>query len=334
MKIFSITMSEACNLNCTYCNVDKKSKKSVDDNKVIDSIIEFVKNNNEKTQIDFFGGEPLLQFEKIKNIIINTKHLDIKYFMPTNGLLLDDNKLKFLNDNNVRISLSYDGLWQENRKQGNKNISKVYLERRDFFNKIPNFKIHTMIYPGNYNLLENHLFLLNYGANPELTLVKDVGVWNTESVNLLNNGISELFDWYIENIETQEIPNFIKHYLMPVVIYKSKKFEVQSCGTGSTYFSFSENKLISCNRFKDEPEFEKLIPNFLNMNKCSTCEIKSYCKKGCMYENIKNDGPINEVCDIFKHIFKCIFDMINKLKNNDKFKQLLVNMIKDEYGIN
>ena len=335
MKVLSIALSEACNLNCTYCNVDKNSKKSIDPLIFLEDFKKIRQENpKERIQVDFYGGEPLLQYNKIKFIIESISDTNVQYYMPTNGLLLDEEKLLFFKKNNVNISLSYDGLWQTNRKQGNKNISNIYLEKRDFFKTIPNFKIHTMIYPGNYNLLENHLFLLEYGANANFTLVKDIGVWNNESVELLKKGIDELVEWYINNVDNEEIPETLKQYINSVVLFKSKGYIVKSCGAGFDHLSFSENKIISCNRFKNEPELEKLIPVFLEMNKCNNCEIKNYCKKGCMYENIKNDGPIDEVCEIFKYFFNKTFYIINKLKTNNRFKELLTNIIKEEYGIN
>lgn len=181
-----------------------------------------------------------------------------------------------------------------------------------------------MIQKGNYNLLENHLFILRtMKVNPELTIVRDIGTWNAESVEQLKIGITELFDWYKNNADSEEIPNFILFYLKHVIMYKVKKQEIKTCGAGNSYFSFSENKLIPCNRFKDQPDVISKIPLFVEMPKCVTCEIKSYCNKGCLYEHIQNNGPIDELCEIYKHIFLKIFDMIEFLKDNSKFIAIL-----------
>ena len=66
-----------------------------------------------------------------------------------------------------------------------------------------------MIDKGCYNLLENHLWIKeNFGFNPHLTLVRDINTWNIDRVEKLKQGISELFDWYINNSH-EEIPFFI-----------------------------------------------------------------------------------------------------------------------------
>ena len=337
MKIFSIALSEQCNLNCAYCNVDKNSKKRIDPDIFIQRYREMREQNpNELIQIDFYGGEPLLQFDIVQKIVETLcVEPNIKFFMPTNGLLLTEDKLNFLNKHKVKLSLSYDGLWQDkNRLQLNGKVTNDrYLKNKDFFRNIEDVDIHTMISRGNYNLLENHLYILNnFGLNPELTLVRDRGIWTDSSVEKLKNGILELFNWYKLNVDTVEMPNFIQFYLRHVVLYKSKKHETMTCGAGQSFFAFSENKVVPCNRFKDEPEIIDKIPEFQLMNECSTCEVRNYCKKGCLYEQIKNDGPIKELCDIYKYIYKEVFIMMSELKNNEKFISVVKKEIQNEFN--
>lgn len=335
MIVLSIALSEACNLNCTYCNVDKHSTKSIDPFIFLETFKEVrLKNPNEKIQIDFYGGEPLIHFNKIKYIIESIEDKNIQYFMPTNGLLLTKEILEYLVEKQVQLSISFDGIYQDdNRPQHNGNTTtKWYIEHIDLLKQIPNLKIHSMIYPGNYDLLTNHMYIQRlFDVNPQLTIVKDIGVWDAESVKKLKFGIDRLFKWYEEDT-TREIPEAIMYYLRSVILYKSKKHEIKWCGAGKSHLSFSENKLIACNRFKDEPELEKLIPQFIEMPECQTCEVKQYCRKGCMYENIKNGKPITEVCDIFKHFYDKINKMIINLKYDKNFREVVEQNIKDEYG--
>ena len=194
MKTLLVVLSELCNLDCSYCDMEKTSNKSID---VDLFLMEFTKLRekfpDEKIKVDFFGGEPLLQLDKVKYIISNIDDDNVKYFMPTNGLKLTKESKQYLEDNNVELSLSFDGLWQDtNRKQ---------LTGKGTLNQYNNplfkgMRCHTMISTGNYNLLENHLFIQDLlGTNPEMTLVRDRGIWDIESVTKLNKGIKELFDW-------------------------------------------------------------------------------------------------------------------------------------------
>lgn len=336
MITLSVTLSEACNLNCAYCDVDKKSRKKIDPVLFIEEYHKLrAANPDELIKIDFFGGEPLMQYDTVKYILDVLGNEDrIKFFMPTNGLLLDQEKIDYLQSHNVEISLSFDGLWQDkNRLQpNNKGTLHRYLAKADMFSTIKNFRIHCMIQRGNYNLLENHLFIMEkMGANPELTLVRDVGTWTTHSVERLKGGITEFFEWYVQNIDTAVLPAFIRFYLRHIILYKAKGYEVKTCGASEKYFSFSENNLIPCNRFKDQPQIIAVIPQFVEMNKCQTCEVKNYCEKGCLYEQIQNGGPIDELCVIYKHIYSEVFKMLGALKSNERFVSILKKEIANEF---
>jgi uncharacterized protein len=328
MKTLLVVLSEKCNLNCSYCGVDKWSKKTIDSELYL---AEFRKMRlqypDEKIKIDFFGGEPLLQINLIKTILDGVRDDgNIKLFMPTNGLLLNEEIVQWLIEENIEVSISFDGLWQDrNRLQLNgKGTLQKFFDKKELFKKLPEVSCHTMVDKGCYNLLENHLFIKdNFGFNPQLTLVRDVGTWSTEGVEKLMVGIQELFDWYIENPEN-DMPHFILFYLRHFLNYHNKGVEIDNCGAGSNVFMFSENKIVPCTRFKDNPEMIEVIPQYARMPVCQTCEVRNYCQKGCLFEQIKNKGPIKELCDVYKFLYRNVSDMTKKLGNNKNFKDAVM----------
>jgi len=335
MKLVTVFLSEKCNLNCSYCNQDKLSKDVIDPQLFLNEYRRVRESfPNELIQIDFFGGEPLLFMDLIRTIISETENDgNIQYGMPTNGLLLTEEILEYLIEKKVNVSLSFDGLWHDrNRLQLNgKGTVHRFFEKRELFQRIPNFKIHTMVYKGCYNLLENHLYIKkHFGVNPELTLVRDMHVWDSKSVEKLKAGITELFNWYISNPE-EEMPYFILFYLRHFINYESKGFVKDFCGAGTDIFMFSENKPVPCNRFKDNPEMVELIPEYQRMSECQTCEVKNYCEKGCLFEQIKNKGPIKELCDVYKFMYKNVGDMTKQLRNNENFKNTVMKELMDGY---
>lgn len=322
-------MSEQCNLNCGYCGVDKWSKKKVD----VDLFLEYYRsmreqNPEELLRIDFFGGEPLLQFDTIKEIVSATESDPlVKYFMPTNGLVLNEEKLDYIKEKNIEVTLSFDGLWQDqNRPQlsGRGTLTK-YLAKSDLFKQIPDLTCHTMIGRGNYNLLENHLFIKDVmGVDSEFTLVRDNGIWDKEGVEKLKEGIQELLDWYVDH-PNESMPFYIRYYLRHMLMNAYKEEEIDSCGAGDSLWTFDEsNSIMPCNRFKDQPEIIAKIPEFRKMTPCQTCEVRSYCRKGCLYEQIKNDGPIEELCDIYKFTYKGISKMVAKVNDNPSFQAIVM----------
>jgi len=329
MKTLLVVMSELCNLNCTYCGVDKKSKKKIDVELFLNQYRKMRADfPNDKIKIDFFGGEPLLQFDIVKQIISETEHDPlIQYFMPTNGLVMTKEMAEYLTEKNVEISLSFDGLWQDqNRKQFTNNGTLIkFMLRKDLFRSIPNLRCHTMITNGNYNLLENHLFIKKLlGVNTELTLVRDNGIWDEESVAKLKDGIKELFDWYIDHPE-EEMPFFILFYFRHMLMSKLKKERVDNCGAGDSLVTFNEdNNIVPCNRFKDQPDVIAKIPEYRLMSKCTTCEVREYCRKGCLYEQITNGGPIEELCDIYRFTYRQVGSMVERLESNKTFNALVM----------
>jgi len=336
MKTLTVVMSEACNLNCSYCDLDKQTDKKIDPDLCINQIRSIrASDPDEIIKLDFFGGEPLMQLPIINKILAEFKdEPNMKFFMPTNGLLLNERVLAYLKEHNVDISISFDGLWQDiNRKQlTGRQTSDKLLKKKDLFKGL---KCHTMVTHGNYNLLENHLYIKDtIGLIPEMTLVRDTHTWDGESVKLLQDGITELFDWYIAN-PAEDMPFFILFYLRHMLLYEGKGVSINNCGAGDSLITFSENRMMPCYRIATDSELtvdamEKLIPIYQEMPECSVCEVKNYCRKGCMLENMKNGGPIGELCDIYRYTYKEVSRMINALNGDRAFQQLIMKELEDE----
>ncbi len=327
MIVLSIAFSEACNLDCSYCNVDKLSKKSINTDLFLESYKKVrAQKPDELIQVDFYGGEPLLHWDKIVFVTNELKdEKNVQFYMPTNGLLLDQEKVNFLNENNIRVSLSYDGLWQDmNRKQhDSRGTNYLYEKKLPIIKQLNDLTCHSMIYAGNSNLLENHLYIKKVlNLNPDLTLIRDVDVWSEESANAVNEGFSELVDWYIENVDEVEMPQIILTYLRHILRYTAKDITIDYCGAGDTHLSFSEDKLIACNRFKDDDLYLQ-IPEYKNMAACESCSVKKFCRKGCLYENIKNEGPIENICIMYRHFYKEVQRMISEIRSNKYFTRIL-----------
>lgn len=109
MKIFSIVLTEKCNLRCIYCFSDKTL---VNQNLDIDVLKRFVIEYTKFEQIDMViitGGEPLL-YPFLKELIIFLKPYTKYISLLTNGLLLNKNLLEFLSNNQIELNLSLDSI--------------------------------------------------------------------------------------------------------------------------------------------------------------------------------------------------------------------------------
>ena len=122
MKLTNLTfiVTDACNFNCAYC-VQKKENNTIS-HACIKSAVDFFYpflERDEQVYIGFYGGEPLLAYEKItyavqlvreKNKIENK---NITFSVTTNGVLLTDEMLDFFNRHKFALTLSFDGLAQD-----------------------------------------------------------------------------------------------------------------------------------------------------------------------------------------------------------------------------
>lgn len=108
-------MTRECTLKCQYCYVEHKSDSFMKKETAFKAADLFIKENSERAKFSFFGGEPLLQFDLIKEITgyVTGKAAE-KGFEPllsiaTNGTLINDEVLNFLEKYKFRVELSLDG---------------------------------------------------------------------------------------------------------------------------------------------------------------------------------------------------------------------------------
>ena len=108
-------MTRECTLKCHYCYVEHKSDSFMKKEVALKAAGLFVAENNDKAKFSFFGGEPLLQFELIKEITeyvlekAAAKNLEVNLSIATNGTLINDEVLDFLEKYKFRVELSLDG---------------------------------------------------------------------------------------------------------------------------------------------------------------------------------------------------------------------------------
>lgn len=110
-------VSNACNLNCKYCYADGGNynrKNSLMTLETSDKIVKDVCNKYKEIKtVYFFGGEPLLNFQVIKNVVLKLeKHYGkntIDFRTVTNGLFLTNKRIDFLDEHNFKLYISLDG---------------------------------------------------------------------------------------------------------------------------------------------------------------------------------------------------------------------------------
>jgi sulfatase maturation enzyme AslB (radical SAM superfamily) len=121
---FTLNVTEECNFSCSYC-FQKKGKGNIDVSIVEKALDFFLPLLAEECHINFYGGEPLLAFDQIRHavstILEKNKRLKkhVQFSMTTNGSLINDEILEFLNKHKFLLTVSFDGLAQDiSKKKG------------------------------------------------------------------------------------------------------------------------------------------------------------------------------------------------------------------------
>lgn len=121
IKAVCLHVAHDCNLRCGYCFAstgDFNQGRKLMDFKTAKNVIDFLIEKSEKRrnlEVDFFGGEPLLNFDVVKKTVEYGRGLEerfnknFRFTLTTNGVLLDDEKIKFINENMDNVVLSLDG---------------------------------------------------------------------------------------------------------------------------------------------------------------------------------------------------------------------------------
>ncbi len=130
----TLILTLRCNLNCSFCPITKKNI-SLDFGIAKKAIVFFLSLKGNSKKIKFFGGEPLLEFNLLKKILLYSKvkarklNKEIKFFLTTNGVLLNNGMLNFLKNQNIKLTLSSHCLKKINKKILNQviDLPKVCL---------------------------------------------------------------------------------------------------------------------------------------------------------------------------------------------------------------
>lgn len=160
----TLQVTQSCNMRCRYCSFSgdgslnrKHQKKSMSHETAIKAVDFLANHSSEVDQIDigFYGGEPLLEFNLIKEVVTYANEImpdkHICYYITTNGTIANDEVLEFLNDNNVKVTLSMDGpsdihdRYRRFAKNGAGTFNTVYKNLMKIYEKYPSLFLRLSI---------------------------------------------------------------------------------------------------------------------------------------------------------------------------------------------
>ncbi|MDP2417401.1 MAG: radical SAM protein [Hydrogenophaga sp.] len=161
-KTLIIELTESCNIRCTYCVFDEAdssernhSEKFMTAESAYHAVDEFVKRTSgEECYLVFYGGEPLLRFSTMKEIVHYAQVASndkFKFSFTTNGISLTSEKFEFLIRNDFKVTVSIDGpdfIHDKRRvtKGGRGTFSLVQKNLQDLQKYNPNYYSNSVDY--------------------------------------------------------------------------------------------------------------------------------------------------------------------------------------------
>lgn len=306
-----LIVTQNCNLECIYCYENYKSPQ-VMEYEVAKNIIDFeVQKYASKYNItiEFFGGEPFLNFELINKIFeyCESKYANIglRYCATTNGTVLTNDIKNWLEHNKSKFecSLSLDGtkdMHNINRpfKGGKGSFSYIDI---DFFKYLYKSETRVKMTVSKETLpylKEGICFLDSLGVHTVADLVAQADYWSEEELPELEKQLLLLIEYYSHN-SLQSICRMLDYDLRRVFIDESVKF--QYCGAGKNMITYDiDGKWYPCMALAPVSQGNKaemfIRENFDNFkfdkkNMCKSCKLLRLCRN-CYATNYNQTGDV------------------------------------------
>lgn len=360
MFIFETVITEKCNLGCKYCymnnnpiNMDYKTFDLLFDN--INKILNIYK--QKIYHLDFFGGEPLINFDLIKYAVPKLKD-DVRckaFGIISNLLLLNEEKVRYIQDNNINVSFSFDGLWNEfNRPLVDGSSSLVeYEKKKDLIKQVSPYFCKAMVSPSSLGtIVENARYLAEVWGFTyiDFSLVRD-NIWSKEDIEKFKKEIRDLSDLQIQYIKNNKDVVFGFYVLFLADMFAGKKYGKRpfGCFAGHRGLGYMPNGVLyPCARFGTKREYPiydlntdtlyednyKIFTNENNINPqkfegCQKCKYYTYCNAGCTYSQMLNDfKPLVSICKLYDIIYQESLYVFENLKGNKLFIDKIKNILK------
>ncbi|WP_130806765.1 thioether cross-link-forming SCIFF peptide maturase [Senegalia massiliensis] len=359
VKALCLHIAHDCNLKCEYCfasqgdfNGDKSFMSLETGKKALEFLAENSANRR-NLEVDFFGGEPLMNFDVVKELVHYGREIEKKYnknfrfTITTNGLLLDKEKMDFINEHMSNVVLSLDG-----RKKVNDEMRKTINGEGSFDIIVPKFLEMAKSRKGKDYYLRGTFTSKNLDFSKDVLELYNLG-FKSVSVEpvvtephmeyaILEKHLGEILDEY-DKLSKEYIKikkkdkdfNFF-HFMIDLNQGPCAIKRASGCGAGVEYLAVTpEGDLYPCHQFVGDEKFKlgtldsgiknmEIVDRFNNANvynkeDCSECWAKFYCSGGChanAYNFNKNiNKPYTIGCEMEKKRIESSISILANLED-------------------
>ncbi|MBM7561622.1 thioether cross-link-forming SCIFF peptide maturase [Fusibacter tunisiensis] len=331
VKAMCLHIAHDCNLRCAYCFASQgdfqgtRSMMSYEVGKKALDMLVANSGNRRNLEVDFFGGEPLMNFEVVKQLVSygrsleKTHNKNFRFTLTTNGVLLSDEIIDYLNDNMYNVVLSLDGRRDVNDKMrytisggGSYDVIVPKIQKLVESRKGKAYYVRGTFTKNNLDFSQDVLHMADLGfkstsIEPVVAAPGDAYALDESDLDVVKEQYDLLAEELIKRHNTDKEFSFF-HFAIdmgqgPCVIKR-----LSGCGAGSEYLAITpEGDIFPCHQFVGNDHFKMgnvmagvidfgLTSEFKNAHvynkeKCRTCWAKFYCSGGCHANayNFNND---------------------------------------------
>ena len=349
VKALCLHIAHTCNLNCSYCFASQgkyNGERAVMSFEVGKQALDFLVANSgsrRNLEVDFFGGEPLMNFQVVKDLVAYARSIEkehnknFRFTLTTNGMLVDDDVCEFANRECHNVVLSLDG-----RKEIHDRFRVDYAGKGSWERIVPKFQKFVEARDGkgyymrgtfthaNPDFLKDIQQMLDLGftelsMEPVVCAAGDPSELTEADKTIVMDQYEKLAELMLQR-DKEGRPFTFYHYMIDLsggpCIYK----RISGCGSGTEYMAVTPwGDLYPCHQFVGDEKFKlgniwdgvdntAIQEEFLSCNvysrpECHDCWAKLYCSGGCAANAYHATGSVKGVyqygCDLFRKRMEC-----------------------------
>ena len=349
VKALCLHIAHTCNLNCSYCFASQgkyNGERAVMSFEVGKQALDFLVANSgsrRNLEVDFFGGEPLMNFQVVKDLVAYARSIEkahnknFRFTLTTNGMLVDDDVIEFANRECHNVVLSLDG-----RKEIHDRFRVDYAGKGSWERIVPKFQKFVEARGGKGYYMRGTFTHANPDFLKDIQQMLDLGFTElsmepvvcapgdpselTEADKLIVMDQYEKLAQLMLQRDKEGKPFTFYHYMIDLsggpCIYK----RISGCGSGTEYMAVTPwGDLYPCHQFVGDEKFKlgniwdgvdntAIQDEFMSCNvysrpECHDCWAKLYCSGGCAANAYHSTGSVKGVyqygCDLFRKRMEC-----------------------------
>ena len=349
VKALCLHIAHTCNLNCSYCFASQgkyHGERAVMSYEVGKRALDFLMEHSgsrRNLEVDFFGGEPLMNFQVVKDLVAYARSVEqergknFRFTLTTNGVLVDDEVIDWANRECSNVVLSLDG-----RKEIHDRFRVDYAGKGSWEKIVPKFQrfvekrggrdyyMRGTFTHANPDFLKDIQTMLDLGFNelsmePVVCAKGDPSALTEEDLAIVMDQYEKLAELMLQK-DKEGKPFTFYHYMIDLTggpcIYK----RISGCGSGTEYMAVTPwGDLYPCHQFVGEERFKlgniwdgvtnrEVQGEFAACNvyahpECRDCWARLYCSGGCAANAYHATGSVTGVyedgCKLFRKRMEC-----------------------------